>query len=122
MRRRFAVHELEHVLGLGRRHLLESPHLGVDPLGRLLVQDLVPGVVPQVAGVEKAAQTGNRVPLAPLLDLFLGAVAAGVVCGGVVAEPVGRGGYRYVFLTPRRIELHEREFDAESLNYPFGIV
>ena len=40
----------------------------------------------------------------------------------VVAEPVGRDGYRYIFLTPRRIEFHEREFDEESLDYPFGIV
>jgi hypothetical protein len=40
----------------------------------------------------------------------------------VVAEPVGRDGYRYIFLTPRRIEFHEREFDAESLDYPFGII
>jgi len=38
----------------------------------------------------------------------------------VVAEPVGRG-YRYLFLTPRRLEIHEREFGEESLNYPFGI-
>jgi len=40
----------------------------------------------------------------------------------VVAEPVGRDGYRFIFLTPRRIEFHEREFDEESLDYPFGIV
>jgi hypothetical protein len=38
----------------------------------------------------------------------------------VVAEPEGRG-YRYLFLTPRRFEIHEREFGEESLNYPFGI-
>jgi hypothetical protein len=38
----------------------------------------------------------------------------------VVAEPEGRG-WRYIFLTPRRFEFHEREFGEESLNYPFGI-
>jgi hypothetical protein len=38
----------------------------------------------------------------------------------VVAEPAGRG-YRYLFLTPRRIRFEEREFGEESLNYPFGI-
>ena len=38
----------------------------------------------------------------------------------VVAEPEGRG-YRYLFLTPRRFEIHEREFGEESLEYPFGI-
>jgi hypothetical protein len=39
----------------------------------------------------------------------------------VVAEPQGSG-YRYLFLTPRKIQFHEREFGEESLNYPFGIV
>ena len=38
----------------------------------------------------------------------------------VVAEPEGRG-YRYLFLTPRRLEIHEKEFGEDSLNYPFGI-
>ena len=38
----------------------------------------------------------------------------------VVAEPAGRG-WRYLFLTPRRFEFHEREFGEASLNYPFGI-
>ena len=38
----------------------------------------------------------------------------------VVAEPEGKG-YRYLFLTPRRFEIQEREFGEESLNYPFGI-
>lgn len=38
----------------------------------------------------------------------------------VVAEPEGRG-YRYLFLTPRRFEIHEKEFGEESLDYPFGI-
>jgi hypothetical protein len=37
-----------------------------------------------------------------------------------VAEPQGRG-YRYLFLTPRQFEIHEREFGEESLDYPFGI-
>ena len=38
----------------------------------------------------------------------------------VVVEPRGRG-YRYLFLTPRRFQINEREFGEESLNYPFGI-
>ncbi len=38
----------------------------------------------------------------------------------VVAEPAGRG-YRYLFLTPRQFEIHEKELGEESLNYPFGI-
>ena len=38
----------------------------------------------------------------------------------VVVEPEGRG-YRYLFLTPRRFEIHEKEFGEESLDYPFGI-
>ena len=39
----------------------------------------------------------------------------------VVAEPAGRG-YRYLFLTPRRIRVEEQQFGEDSLNYPFGIV
>jgi len=38
----------------------------------------------------------------------------------VVVEAEGRG-YRYLFLTPRRIEIREKEFGEESLNYPFGV-
>ncbi len=41
-------------------------------------------------------------------------------CALVVVEPEGRG-YRYLFLTPRRIEIHEKEFAKDSLDYPFGI-
>ena len=39
----------------------------------------------------------------------------------VVVEEQGRE-YRYLFLTPRKINFHEKEFGEESLNYPFGIV
>lgn len=39
----------------------------------------------------------------------------------VVAEEQGRG-YRYLFLTPRKIQFHEKEFGEESLDYPFGII
>ena len=38
----------------------------------------------------------------------------------VVAEPQGKG-YRYLFLTPRRIQMEETTFGEDSLNYPFGI-
>jgi hypothetical protein len=38
----------------------------------------------------------------------------------VVAEPQGRG-FRYLFLTPRRIQVNEEMLGEESLNYPFGI-
>jgi len=38
----------------------------------------------------------------------------------VVAEAKGRG-YRYLFLTPRRIRVEENTFGEESLDYPFGI-
>ena len=38
----------------------------------------------------------------------------------VVAEPQGKG-YRYLFLTARRIQVEETTFGEESLNYPFGI-
>ena len=38
----------------------------------------------------------------------------------VVAEP-HRKGYRYLFLTARRIQVEETTFGEESLDYPFGI-
>ena len=38
----------------------------------------------------------------------------------VVAEEQGRG-YRYLFLTPRRIKVEEEMLGEDSLNYPFGI-
>lgn len=38
----------------------------------------------------------------------------------VVAEPL-RKGYRYLFLTPRRIQIEETTFGEDSLDYPFGI-
>ena len=38
----------------------------------------------------------------------------------VVAEPQGKG-YRYLFLTPRRMQVEETTFGEESLDYPFGI-
>ena len=38
----------------------------------------------------------------------------------VVAEPQGKG-YRYLFLTARRIRVEETTFGEESLDYPFGI-
>ena len=38
----------------------------------------------------------------------------------MVAEPEGRG-YRYLFLTPRRIQVEEEMLGEDSLDYPFGI-
>lgn len=51
--------------------------------------------------------------------LRMGAIEAPLAL--VVAEPLGRGGYRYLFLTPRRIQFHEKQLGEESLDYPFGI-
>jgi len=38
----------------------------------------------------------------------------------VFVEEQGRD-YRYLFLTPRRIQVEEEMLGEESLNYPFGI-
>jgi hypothetical protein len=38
----------------------------------------------------------------------------------VVAEPRGNG-YRYLFLTARRIRVEETTFGEKSLDYPFGV-
>jgi hypothetical protein len=51
-------------------------------------------------------------------QLRLGALSLPVAL--VVAEPIGDG-FRYVFLTPRRIKVEETTFGEESLDYPFGI-
>ena len=51
-------------------------------------------------------------------QLMLGALQMPVAL--VVAEEQG-GGYRYLFLTPRRIRVAEETFGEESLGYPFGI-
>ena len=51
-------------------------------------------------------------------QLRLGALQMPVAL--VVAEPL-RKGYRYLFLTPRRIKVEETTFGEDSLDYPFGI-
>jgi len=51
-------------------------------------------------------------------QLMLGALQMPVAL--VVVEEQGRG-YRYLFLTPRRIQVAEETFGEESLDYPFGI-
>ena len=50
--------------------------------------------------------------------LMLGALQMPVAL--VVVEEEGRG-YRYLFLTPRRIQVEETTFGEDSLEYPFGI-
>ena len=52
-------------------------------------------------------------------ELRLGALQMPIAL--VVAEPLSRG-YRYIFLTPRRIRVEEEQFGEESLDYPFGMV
>lgn len=51
-------------------------------------------------------------------QLLLGALQMPVAL--VVVEKQGRG-YRYLFLTPRRIQVAEETFGEDSLDYPFGI-
>jgi hypothetical protein len=51
-------------------------------------------------------------------QLVLGALSMPVAL--VVVEEQGRG-YRYLFLTPRRIQVEETTFGEDSLDYPFGI-
>jgi hypothetical protein len=51
-------------------------------------------------------------------QLMLGALQMPVAL--VVVEEQGRG-YRYLFLTPRRIKVEETTFGEDSLGYPFGI-
>jgi hypothetical protein len=75
----------------------------------------------QLAGVlEQGGQGALLAALTGRADgqLRLGALEMQVAL--VVAEEKGRG-YRYLFLTPRRIRVEETTFGEESLEYPFGI-
>ncbi len=75
----------------------------------------------QLAGVLEAG--GQGALLSALAGRWDGRIRFGALemrVALVVAEPED-GGYRYLFLTPRRFEIHEREFGEESLDYPFGI-
>jgi hypothetical protein len=93
---------------------------------------LVTFVIDRFTSVEEAQQLagllergGQSSLVAALRGRFDGRLRMGALempLALVVAEPVDRGGYRYLFLTPRRIQFHEKEFGEESLNYPFGIV
>ncbi len=40
----------------------------------------------------------------------------------VVAARTEDGGWRMLFLTPRRIQVREQQFGEESLEYPFGVL
>ena len=39
-----------------------------------------------------------------------------------VVEPDDGSGFRYLFLTPRRIQVREEQFGSDSLDYPFGVL
>jgi hypothetical protein len=51
-------------------------------------------------------------------ELRLGAMSLPIAL--VVVEETSRG-HRYVFLTPRRIQIEERQLGSDSLDYPFGV-
>lgn len=51
-------------------------------------------------------------------QLQLGGLAMPIAL--VVVEETRRG-FRYIFLTPRRIQVDERQMGKESLDYPFGV-
>ena len=92
---------------------------------------LVTFVVNRFTSVEEAQNLagllergGQGALLSALRGRFDGRIRMGALempLALIVAEEQGRG-YRYLFLTPRKIEFHEQEFGEESLNYPFGIV
>lgn len=51
-------------------------------------------------------------------ELRLGALSTPIA---LVAAEETSGGHRFLFLSPRRIQVNERQLGAESLDYPFGI-
>ncbi|MCU0304433.1 MAG: hypothetical protein MUC56_10290 [Thermoanaerobaculales bacterium] len=51
-------------------------------------------------------------------ELRLGALTTTIA---LVAAEETSGGHRLLFLSPRRIQVNERQLGAESLDYPFGI-
>ena len=75
----------------------------------------------QLAGLlEKGGQGTLLSALRGRMDgrLQLGALSIPIAL--VVAEET-RDGYRFVFLTARRIEVDEKQLGKDSLDYPFGI-
>jgi hypothetical protein len=75
----------------------------------------------QLAGILETG--GQSLLLAALRRRWEGRIRFGALemwVALVVAEPEGSG-YRYLFLTPRRLKIHEKEFGEESLDYQFGI-
>jgi len=51
-------------------------------------------------------------------ELRLGALSIPIA---LVSVEKTSGGHRYLFLSPRRIQVNETQFGEESLDYPFGI-
>ena len=92
---------------------------------------LVNLVIDRYTSVEEAQQLANVLEqggqgalLSALKGRFDGRIRLGALdmpVALVVAEPEGRG-YRYLFLTARRIDFDERELGKDSLDYPFAIV
>jgi len=75
----------------------------------------------QLAGLlEQGGQGSLLSALRGRMDgqIRLGALSLPVAL--VVVEETSRG-YRYLFLTPRRIQVEEKNFGEDSLDYPFGI-
>jgi hypothetical protein len=93
---------------------------------RMLVTFVVQRFTPveelqNLAGVlENSGQFGLLSVLKGRSDGQLRLGASNMPIALVVAEEQGRG-YRYLFLTPRRIQVDEEMLGEESLNYPFGI-
>ena len=77
----------------------------------------------QLAGVlERGGQSALAATLRGRRDgeVHLGAMTLPIAL--VVAEPTEDGGFRYLFLTPRRIQVREQQFGEDSLDYPFGVL
>src|SRR5690554_2013016 len=71
------------------RQTAECLHGGIDPLAEVPLQLLLLLLVPQPLAMQKALQATDRLVLPGLAQLIGVAVAAGIIRGGVVAQPVG---------------------------------
>src|SRR5687768_16692143 len=109
LRRRMGEQVLEHVLGAHAAAVLVAVHCLVDAGGALRPERGLVCLAPPALGFEKAARADQWLELPGRLELRCGAVAAGVVGRGVVAEAVGDGFHHHgtcAAARPRQCFLH----------------
>src|SRR5215831_12666481 len=86
---KFGIEVIEHRLWRPWLHRQVPFHRGVNALLTLPCQLFLLRLAPRSLAHEVGAQSRDRLLLPTPLDLFGRAIASRVICGGVIAEPVG---------------------------------